>query len=91
MHPASDHLLLRSHRARLIASSRGTSSSTKDASEAAPSSNASEASSKAGISWAHALPSPERGGLLLAHPLMFSSSQTYFYQAAILLLENNEK
>jgi hypothetical protein len=36
--------------------------------------------------WAHALPRPERGCLLLAHPMMFHSSQEYFYQAVILLL-----
>jgi putative transcriptional regulator len=37
--------------------------------------------------WAHALPGPEAGAVLLAHPSMFSSSQTYFRLAAILMLE----
>ena len=30
--------------------------------------------------WAHSIPRPERGCLLIAHPLMFIQSQTYFAQ-----------
>lgn len=40
--------------------------------------------------WAHPIPKPEKGALLLAHPMMFSDSQTYFYQAVILLLDHDE-
>ncbi|GLI69796.1 hypothetical protein VaNZ11_014496 [Volvox africanus] len=38
--------------------------------------------------WAHTIPKPEKGALLLAHPLLFQQSQTYFHRAAILLLEH---
>ena len=41
--------------------------------------------------WAHKLPRPEQGCLLLAHPLMFSSAQTYFHQAVILLFQHDER
>jgi hypothetical protein len=30
--------------------------------------------------WAHPVPQPEKGCLLLAHPLMFTSTQVYFSQ-----------
>lgn len=30
--------------------------------------------------WAHPIPRPERGCLLVAHPLLFRAQQTYFYQ-----------
>lgn len=36
--------------------------------------------------WAHSIPSPEKGCLLLAHPLVFLGRQKYFHQAAILIL-----
>jgi putative transcriptional regulator len=36
-------------------------------------------------SWAHVLAAPEQGCLLLANPLMFTTSQTYFNKAIILL------
>jgi putative transcriptional regulator len=39
--------------------------------------------------WAHAIPTPERGCLLLASPLMFLDSQTYFSQAVILILSHD--
>ena len=32
--------------------------------------------------WAHAIAQPERGCLILAHPLMFKSHQQYFDQVA---------
>jgi putative transcriptional regulator len=31
--------------------------------------------------WAHPIPQPERGCVLIAHPLMFTTSQQYFSQA----------
>ncbi|KAI8475942.1 MAG: hypothetical protein J3K34DRAFT_403263 [Monoraphidium minutum] len=37
--------------------------------------------------WAHAVPVPETGCVLLAHPSMFGISQSYFRLAAILILE----
>ncbi|EFJ40535.1 hypothetical protein VOLCADRAFT_108114 [Volvox carteri f. nagariensis] len=40
--------------------------------------------------WAHIIPKPEKGALLLAHPLLFQQSQTYFHRAAILLLEHGD-
>ena len=40
--------------------------------------------------WAHSIPRPERGSLLLAHPQMFEQSQQYFHQAAILLLDHDD-
>ena len=33
--------------------------------------------------WAHPIPRPERGCLLVAHPLLFRSQQTYFYQVPL--------
>eukprot|EP00955_Chlamydomonas_euryale_P048394 353950-Chlamydomonas_euryale.AAC.7 len=33
---------------------------------------------------------PEKGSLLLAHPMMFTNSQQYFYQSVILLLDHDE-
>lgn len=41
--------------------------------------------------WAHAIPKPERGALLLAHPMMFANSQRYFHRAVILLLEHGDR
>uniref|UniRef100_A0A7S0S201 YqgE/AlgH family protein n=1 Tax=Chlamydomonas leiostraca TaxID=1034604 RepID=A0A7S0S201_9CHLO len=39
--------------------------------------------------WAHSIPKPEKGSLLLAHPMMFTNSQEYFFQAVILLLDHD--
>ena len=41
-------------------------------------------------SWAHAIPAPEKGCLLLAHPALFQSSQHYFNKAVIFLFEHNK-
>lgn len=38
--------------------------------------------------WAHAVPGPEKGGVLLAHPLMFTTSQPYFRKSIIFLFEH---
>eukprot|EP00884_Botryococcus_braunii_P007706 jgi/Botrbrau1/16937/Bobra.49_2s0006.1 len=40
--------------------------------------------------WAHPITQPEKGCLLLAHPLMFQDNQKYFAQAVILLVEHGE-
>ena len=54
------------HRARLIANDRGQ--------QAGASTSASQGQ------WAHQITKPEKGCLLLAHPLMFGNSQGYFSQ-----------
>jgi hypothetical protein len=38
--------------------------------------------------WAHELPWPEKGCVLVAHPSLFVDRQTYFQQAVILLLDH---
>ncbi|GMH39461.1 hypothetical protein BSKO_07359 [Bryopsis sp. KO-2023] len=40
--------------------------------------------------WAHPISSPEPGCLLLAHPLLFNTQQTYFSQAVLLIFAHNE-
>lgn len=51
----------------------------------------SEGSSTAPLAeWAHPLMLPEKGALLLAHPMMFLKSQQYFYLSIILLLDHDE-
>ena len=42
--------------------------------------------SQESLRWAHSIPAPEKGCLLLAHPLVFLGRQKYFHQAAILIL-----
>ena len=56
----------REYRARLVALEK------KKTEEAAP------ALSPRNSLWAHAIPTVEVGAVLLAHPLMFSTAQTYF-------------
>ncbi|KXZ56964.1 hypothetical protein GPECTOR_1g870 [Gonium pectorale] len=63
-------------RAKLVSQSRGGPGS-------GPSPDSGE--------WAHTISGPERGCLLLAHPLLFQQSQTYFHRAAILLLDHGER
>ncbi len=81
----------REFRARLVASTR-SGSVTPAPETAAPSEErtTTEASSSstapATRGWAHSLSKPEKGCLLLAHPMLFHSSQTYFHQAVILIL-----
>lgn len=43
---------------------------------------------KTALGWAHVLTQPESGCLLLANPLMFTTSQTYFNKAVILLFSH---
>lgn len=42
------------------------------------------------VEWAHALPAPELGCLLVAHPMMFTQQQTYFNLAIILLFVHDQ-
>ena len=53
-------------RARLVASDRGQQAEASTSTSQGP--------------WAHDLTKPEKGCLLLAHPLMFGNSQSYFSQ-----------
>ena len=62
---AGDDSDWRDFRAKLVASSSGRSA-TEDGG--------------VGELWAHTIPGPEQGCLLVAHPLMFTTSQTYFFQ-----------
>eukprot|EP00803_Ostreobium_quekettii_P000196 evm.model.scf_1281EXC.5 EVM.evm.TU.scf_1281EXC.5 scf_1281EXC:17665-18611(+) len=64
----------RDFRARLVATSR----------------SGSAASGVEDGRWAHAVHAPETGCLLVAHPLMFSQSQTYFSQAVIFIFTHSE-
>lgn len=57
--------------------------------EAAPEAGSSAPKFQEGR-WAHTVPVPETGCILLAHPSMFGVSQTYFKLAAILILECND-
>mmetsp|Transcript_15608 Transcript_15608/g.18812 ORF Transcript_15608/g.18812 Transcript_15608/m.18812 type:complete len:365 (+) Transcript_15608:315-1409(+) len=43
------------------------------------------------LPWAHPIPSPEKGCLIIAQETMFHANQAYFCQAVILLLEHNEQ
>ena len=56
------------HRARLVANDRGQQ-------DGSPSSVRGR--------WAHDVGKPEKGCLLLAHPLMFGDSQGYFSQVCL--------
>lgn len=86
--PLLPHCLLPPCRARLIASSRASSPTQQmadapatpaAAAAAAPAAAAPSAAAAAAPfladEWAHALPGPEKGALLLAHPQMFGTNQ----------------
>ena len=79
----------RAFRAALVASSTTSTTSTDSSAEptvaaAAESAGGSPALSS-GAAWAHSLPQPEQGCLLLANPLMFANSQQYFHMSVILV------
>lgn len=40
--------------------------------------------------WAHPIILPEKGCLLLSHPIMFTNSQTYFFQSVILIWAHDD-
>lgn len=65
----------REFRARLVRGAAATPSADADAT--APGTAAG---------WAHLLAAPEAGAVLIAHPLLFTSSQTYFHQSVVLLI-----
>ncbi|KAL6765736.1 hypothetical protein V8C86DRAFT_2448637 [Haematococcus lacustris] len=82
----------REFRARLVASSRaGSSLSPFSPQDSVLEPGHQQASLPLNGLWAHSIPGPEKGCLLLAHPLMFNSRQEYFFQSVILLLEHNDK
>ena len=74
----------RSFRAKLIKSQDAFLNPTA-AEEDARSLEGSSSLSDQTCGWAHVLAAPEQGCLLLANPLMFTTSQTYFNKAVILL------
>ncbi|GBF99958.1 hypothetical protein Rsub_12651 [Raphidocelis subcapitata] len=77
----------RAYRARLAALEAASSGAASGGSESsAPLAAASFDDGR----WAHSVPVPETGCILLAHPSMFGVSQTYFRLAAILILECSE-
>ena len=95
--PAPSDLDWREFRARLIKSEQ-QKIFTEDSSEKQRTGNAASTSydSSSGTSlssstlWAHPLVLPEKGALLLAHPMMFLKSQQYFYTSIIVLLDHDE-
>ena len=62
--------------------------SSGGAAAAAP---AAGAATPADAAWAHSLPQPEHGCLLLANPLMFGASQTYFHMSVILVWAHDSR
>ncbi|KAL4855729.1 hypothetical protein ACK3TF_003809 [Chlorella vulgaris] len=69
----------RKFRAQLVASTAGASTGI------APS------GTQTADSWAHALPHPEHGCLLLANPLMFAGAQQYFHMSVILVWAHDSR
>lgn len=86
--PASENPDWRSFRARLVQwEARVEGEESGDA--AAP--DAVHGLARPGVQhWAHALPGPEPGCLLLANPLLFLEQQRYFRRAAVLLYDHDE-
>lgn len=82
------HAMRCTRRARLVASA-AKDSATSSVPRSSPTHSPNPSSSSG--PWAHPIPTPEKGCLLLAHPMMFHSNQEYFFQAVILLLEHNDK
>ncbi|BDA50133.1 probable UPF0301 protein BDI_1431 [Coccomyxa sp. Obi] len=78
----------REFRARLIASQ---AASTSGRSEEQGFGEKSDEADQAAKLWAHTIPLPEKGCLLIAHPLMFTSQQLYFAQSVIFLFEHSEQ
>lgn len=77
-------------RAQLVSRSRGTPQASWD--ELEDGSCGGESASKDGDEdWAHLISTPEPGCVLLANPMLFGSSQTYFEQAVILVIEHSDQ
>ena len=68
----------REFRARLVAGSQKKATPPADSTDEAGPSGQAETSH-----WAHTIPRPEQGCLLIAHPLMFVQQQTYFNQVRV--------
>ena len=68
----------REFRARLVAGSKTKATPPADSTDEAGPSGQAETSH-----WAHTIPRPEQGCLLIAHPLMFVQQQTYFNQVRL--------
>lgn len=75
----------RAFRAKLVQSSVGMFEEKDKAS----STHGSEDTRGLEDEWAHVLGRPERGCLLLANPLMFTTSQTYFNKSVILVFSHD--
>lgn len=73
----------REFRARLVSGASASSpthpSDADDADAPAPGTSSG---------WAHPLTAPEAGAVLIAHPLLFTTSQTYFHQSVVLLISH---
>lgn len=76
-------------RAQLVSRSRATPQASWD--EIEDGSFGGDAASESGEDWAHLIATPEPGCVLLANPMLFGSSQTYFEQAVILVIEHSEQ
>lgn len=77
------------------ASSSSSSPSTSSVSTAStplrPTFSSSSSSSSSSPSlWAHPLGRPEKGCVLVAHPLLFTSTQTYFSRSVVFLIEHSD-
>ena len=81
--------LVSSCRAQLVARSRTTPQATWDEVDDAVY-GPSDAGKESG-DWAHLIARPEIGCVLLANPLLFNNSQTYFDKAVILVIDSSEQ
>ena len=63
---------------------------SRSSSSPSPSSSPSSSSSSSSKLWAHPLSRPERGCVLVAHPLLFTSTQTYFSKSVVFLIEHDD-
>lgn len=79
----------REFRAQLVSRSRLTPQASWD--EIEDGEFGGSASSDSGDDWAHLIATPEPGCVLLANPMLFGSSQTYFEQAVILVIEHSDQ
>ena len=74
----------REFRARLV-SGASAGAATRPAADAADADAPAPGTSSG---WAHPLTAPEAGAVLIAHPLLFTTSQTYFHQSVVLLISH---
>eukprot|EP00892_Ulva_mutabilis_P006118 jgi/Ulvmu1/3879/UM018_0100.1 len=80
----------REFRAQLVSRSRTTPQASWDVIDDGTQTGGS-AAGDGDEDWAHLIATPETGCVLLANPMLFGSSQTYFEQAVILVIEHSEK